>query len=381
MRRVVLALAAVLAVPAAPVQTATGQDETAVPAVQVRAAAWYVVGQDGSLLSQRNAHQRRAIASITKLMTAIVTLERARLSDVVTVSSQSSAVGGSTAFLRTGDRAPVSSLLRTMLVVSANDAAEALALHVGRGSVDRFVEHMNAKARELGLDETTFANPHGLDESGHLSTAEDTTLLVRYALGIPFIRDALNRTSVSVPSGRSIPTTDDLLSSWPPLIGGKTGHTAAAGWSEAAAARGRGLTVYGTVLGSETRAGRNEALQAILTYGIERYRRIVAVDAGRVYAEAATGYDRAPVELVAPRTLLRTVREGRSLVEHIIAPGVVTLPVRQGQPLGRVKVYEGGRLLASSKLVAARSVSEPGVLGKAAWYAKRTAENLWELVT
>ncbi len=114
---------------------------------------------------------------------------------------------------------------------------------------------MNAKARELGLENTTFRNPHGLDETGHLSSAEDATRLVRYALGIPFIRDALDRSSVELPGGRELETTDELLGSWPPLVGGKTGHTADAGWSQAAAARARGVTVYGTVLGSDSRAG------------------------------------------------------------------------------------------------------------------------------
>ena len=123
-----------------------------------------------------------------------------------------------------------------MLVRSANDAAEALALYVGRGSQGRFVALMNAEARKLGLTDTTFANPHGLDEPGHLTSARDTTFLVRYALGIPFIRETLQRTQVSLPGGREFPTTDDLLESWPPLVAGKTGHTADAGWSEAAAA-------------------------------------------------------------------------------------------------------------------------------------------------
>jgi D-alanyl-D-alanine carboxypeptidase (penicillin-binding protein 5/6) len=347
------------------------------PEPELQAAAWYLVGEDGEVLAERDADERRAIASITKLMTAIVTLEHAGLSDEVTVAPRSAQVGESTANLRTGERLPVSTLLRALLVASANDAADALAAYVGEGSTARFVELMNAKAQALGLVHTHFVNPHGLDEPGHVSSAEDVTKLLRYALGVPFIRDAVDRSSVELPGGREFPTTDDLLDSWPPLLGGKTGHTADAGWSETAAARARGVTVYGAVLGGASRTARNDELQELLSYGLGQYHRVAAIDASRTYAEAETGYDRPTVRLVAPRTVSITLRQGKPLVERIVAPGVAELPVRKGQRLGKVEVYDGSRLVASSRLVAAEGVSEPGWLGKASWYAKRTASNLW----
>jgi D-alanyl-D-alanine carboxypeptidase (penicillin-binding protein 5/6) len=239
---------------------------------------------------------------------------------------------------------------------------------------------MNAKARELGLSDTHFANPHGLDELGNVSSAHDTTLLVRYALGIPFIRETLGRGLVFLPAGRVFPTTDDLLDSWPPLIGGKTGHTALAGWSEAAGAKARGITVYGTVLGSNSRSERNDALQTLLQYGLGRFRRVAAIESGRVYGEVATGYGRPAVELVPERRAVRTVREATPLVERVIARTSVTLPVRQGQRLGSVEIYAGNRLVAASNLVAASTVSKPGLAGRVAWYTKRTVHHLWGLV-
>jgi D-alanyl-D-alanine carboxypeptidase (penicillin-binding protein 5/6) len=314
-------------------------------------------------------------------MTAIVVLERASLSDAVRVSPRAVGVGESTVYLRAGEELTTAALLRAMLVRSANDAAEALALHVGEGSTARFVALMNAKARELGLADTNFENPHGLDASGHVSSARDATDLVRYALGVSFIRDALSRSTVSLPGGRVFPTTDDLLVSWPALVGGKTGHTRDAGWSQAAAAKAGGVTVYGTVLGSDTRSARNDALQELLTFGLTQYRRTTAIDATRVYAEAETGYGRPSAKLVAPRTVVRAVRVGTPLVERIVAPSSVVLPIQKGQRLGRVEVYAGNRLVASSNLVAAASVAEPGLLGKAKWYATQTAENLWGIIT
>jgi D-alanyl-D-alanine carboxypeptidase (penicillin-binding protein 5/6) len=379
MRRALLAVVALASALAAPVQATTASPPTVAgaPPPSVTAAAWYLVGDDGALLAARNERQRRAIASITKLMTALVVLERAGLSDVVRVGPSAARVGESTIHLRSGEELTVAQLLRGMLVPSANDAAEALALHVGKGSIERFVDLMNAKARELGLTDTRFANPHGLDEAGHVSSARDATLLVRYALGVPFIHDALGRETFSLPGRTVFETTDDLLSSWPPLVAGKTGHTREAGWSQAAAAGGRGATVYGTVLGSDSRSARNDALRDLLRYGLSRYRRVQAIDPSRVYARAETGYGRGDVELVARESSVRTVRVDVPLTERIVAPASVELPIRKGQRLGRVDVYDGRRLVAASALVASEAVSEPGVVGKALWFATRTAENLW----
>jgi D-alanyl-D-alanine carboxypeptidase (penicillin-binding protein 5/6) len=399
MRRAFLAVVALLAVLAAPVR-ASGDDcttfrsqptsvslaqssrETPLQRAPLRleADSWYLLGQDGHVLAQHDSDARVPVASITKLMTALVALERAGLSEAVTVGSRAAAVGGSTAFLRAGESLTVAELVQAMLVPSANDAAMALALHVGRGSVERFVGWMNARARELRLDDTTFTNPHGLDESGHLSSARDATLLVKHTLGIPFLRDALARRSFSLGAGRELVTTDDLVH-WGPFLGGKTGHTEAAGWSQAAAARRLGATVYGAVIGSESRAARNEALRTLLVHGLRQYRRIEAVSAERVYTAAETGYGRPDVQLVAPRKVLRTVGRTTSLVEHVVAPPSVDLPVRKGEHLGMVDVYDGNRLLASSDLVAGCAISEPGLLAKAWWYVRATASNLWGLVT
>ena len=377
MRRALLAVVVLAAAVAAlvPVQASGGGSGAAARGPSIDAAAWYLVGEDGAVLAQQSSRRTRAIASITKVMTALVALERARPSDVVSVSPSAAGVGGSMIFLQGGEELTLGTLVRGMLIPSANDAATALAVHVGDGSISHFVSLMNAKARALGLKDTTFANPHGLDQAGHVSSARDATLLVQHALTKPFIRDALSRASFSL-SGRTFETTDDLLE-WPRFVGGKTGHTADAGWSQAAAASGRGTTVYGTVLGGVTRERRNAALQELLSYGIASYRRVAAVDASRVYAEAETGYGRPAVELVARRTLVRTVLGTKSLVERVIVPRSVVLPVREGQRLGKVEVWDGDVLLASSPLVADEEVTEPGLLRKAGWYVERTAANLW----
>ena len=131
--------------------------------------------------------------------------------------------------------------------------------------------------------------------------------------------------------------------------------------------------MYGTVLGSDSRGARNEALRELLAYGLDQYRRVQVIDHGRVYAEATTGYGQPDVQLVAPRTIVGALRNGKPLVERVVAPTTLALPVAKGERLGRVEVYDGNTLVASSNLVAAESVAEAGFFAKATWYATQTA--------
>jgi D-alanyl-D-alanine carboxypeptidase (penicillin-binding protein 5/6) len=308
-------------------------------------------------------------------MTAIVTLEHARPKETVTVSPRAIGQGGSSIFLTAGEQLTVRELLAAALIQSANDAANAVAAHVG-GSVPRFVALMNARARSLGLTDTHFVNPDGLDAPGHVSTARDVTRLARIVMNKPFVRRTVVRRTGEIAGGRRLATWNDLLASFPGLLGVKTGHTSRAGWCQVGAARGDGVTVYATVLGSPTRAQRNEDLAALLKWGLSRYRAAAVVDSERVYASAAAPFDRGPVAMVAPKTIRRAVRVGRRLREQVVAPTVVSLPVRRGEELGEVRVYDGARLIARAPLVAAASVDSPGVAARARWYASRARETV-----
>ena len=339
------------------------------------ARAWLVENAaTGEIVTSHAARERLPIASITKLMTVLVTLEHAQLDDVVTVSESTSEVGESTIDLRPGERLTVRDLVEAALIQSANDAATALAEYVGGGNVERFVGLMNAKARGLGLTDTHFVNPSGLDAPGHYSSARDVTKLARIAMRKPVVRRTV-RLATATAAGRTLHTWDDLLGHFPGLIGVKTGHTDEAGWSQVAAVRGPGLTIYATILGSPTRERRNADLAKLLSWGLSRYRVVDAIDAGRVYATATAGWGRAPVRLVAERPLRRSVHVGRPLVERVVAPAVVSLPVRKGQRLGSVRVFLRGRLLGERPLVAADSRTAPGLGGKIRWYVTRTLHN------
>ena len=346
----------------------------------VRAEAYVVAnGATGEVLATLDERERLPIASITKLMTALVTLDRVGLDELVTVTGRAAAVGESTINLRPGERVAVRDLLQAALIQSANDAANALAVHVA-GTVPEFVALMNAHARELGLDDTHFVNPDGLDAPGHVSSARDVTKLARVAMRKPFIRETVQLVDATA-AGRSLHTWNDLLSTFPHLLGVKTGHTDGAGWSQVAAARGGGVTIYATLLGGETREGRNEDLASLLRWGLAQYRTVWAIAGGRVYATARTAYDRPSVRLVAAKPALRLVRVDRRLVERVVAPVEVELPVRAGQRLGEVQVLERGEVVASSPLVAAAGVPLPDRLDRIGFYAGRTVHHLWGSIT
>jgi D-alanyl-D-alanine carboxypeptidase (penicillin-binding protein 5/6) len=343
---------------------------------QVTAHAYLVQnGVTGEVLAASNPHARVPIASITKLMTVLVTLQHTRLDDVVTVSRNAAEVGESSIYLKKGDRLTVEELVEAALVQSANDAAVALAEHVG-GTQAGFVAMMNAEAKRLDLRDTHFENPDGLDEADHYSSASDVTRLARIAMKNPLIRSVVDDRTATISGGRQLTTWNDLLSSYPGVFGVKTGHTAEAGWSEVAAARSHGVTVYATLLGGATRDGRNADLAALLTWGLTRYRTVHVITPTRVYATAKAPFGKHALALVSPRQVTRIVRVDRPLLERVTAPAVVSLPVTKGEPLGEVRVYAGRHLIGRMRLVASRSISKPGLLGRAGWYGKRTLHHI-----
>ena len=335
----------------------------------------------GQVLLQRDARERVPIASITKLMTVLLAVEHARPDEVVRISARAAAVGGSTIRLRPGERIRVRDLVMAALIQSANDAANALADHVSTKTGKPFARLMNARARALGLEDTRFVRPDGLDAPGQFSSARDVTKLARAAMRIDLVRRIVLQRSSTIAGGRALYTWNDLLYSFPGLIGVKTGHTSSAGWSQVAAVRRGAVTVYATLLGSSSRSRRNTDLAALLSWALSRYRAVSAVSTDRVYARVRTQYGRDAVPLVARRPLRRVVLAGRPLVERVVARAVVALPVQRGRRLGEVRVYDGRRLLGRRALVAARSVERPGLTGRLAWYGRRTLANLWDDAT
>jgi serine-type D-Ala-D-Ala carboxypeptidase (penicillin-binding protein 5/6) len=338
------------------------------------ARAFFVVdATNGHVLASENAHAQLPIASITKLMTVIVALKHLRPDDAVKVGSGAVRVGGSRIPLAAGQTVSVRDLLEGALIQSANDAADALAAAASDYDVPLFVQWMNEEAQRLGLRDTHFVRPDGLDTAGHLSSARDVAVLAQVAMHSPIVRAIVRKRVDTIEGGTVVlHTWNDLLGVFPGLIGVKTGHTSKAGWCEVAAARRRGYTIYAVILGSPTRTQRNADLDRLLAWGVSRYRTLTLVGR-RAVAHVALPYGRAALPLVASRPLVRVVRRGKPLVERVVAPAAIALPVRRGAVLGRIEVWSGEQLLGSRRLLAARSVARPGVGGRLRWYATRTA--------
>ncbi len=368
-----------LAVAVAALAVSASAQGAAAPAVQAQA---YIVQSsvDGHTLAARGADTPRAMASITKLMTALVALEHLSLDEVVEVPTVAAGVGESSLGLRAGQRMTVRDLLIGTLVPSANDAATTLAV-AAAGSEAGFVTLMNRKARELGLSGTHYRNPHGLDQPGHVSTARDIAVLVRDALRVPAIRRYATMSRATLSDGRVVESTDNLLGRFRGIVGGKTGHTADAGWSQAAFARLGAVGVTAVVLGSPSEAQRDSDLEALLRYGLSSYRMATVVVPRRAYATIPVGWGLAPIPAVAPRAIVRPTSTERPLTERVVVPAVAALPVVAGQRLGTVVITDGSRVVARSPLVAAGSRSAPGAAGKGWWVTRRAVHHLVGLVS
>jgi len=336
-------------------------------------------GVSGEQLHGVRQAQKVPMASITKIMTALVVLENARPNEIVSVGGPAPTIGGSTVGLRAGERLSVRDLLTALLVQSANDAAYALAYYVGEGSVTRFVRMMNRKAAGLNLRDTHFVRPDGLDAAGHYSSARDLFKLARVAMHKPLFRRLVRIQTTTIPGGRSLRNWNDLLFTYPGMIGVKTGHTSAAGWSEVAAARREGVTIYAVLLGSSSREGRNADLARLLDWGFDQYRSVTAIRGGAVYAEALVPFTDGRLRLVAAEPAYALVRVDRDLVERVVAPAMVDLPVEQGQKLGEVQVLDQGKVIATQPLLAAESIEEPGFGRRLGWYAGRAVDHAGDL--
>ncbi|HEY7195676.1 MAG TPA: D-alanyl-D-alanine carboxypeptidase family protein [Gaiellaceae bacterium] len=351
------------------------------PAPAVDASAALVATGGGEILYAYNPNRRLPMASITKLMTALVVLQHNKPSRVVTVRPAAAATGESTVNLKTGERLTVHDLLAAALIQSANDAAVALAAGTSNGNIPAFVARMNARARAMGLSNTHFANPDGLDAPGHYSSARDILALARAAMTKPIVRGLVRMRTAHIAGGRSLFTWNDLLSTYPGVFGVKTGHTDDAGWCEVAVARRNGSAVYAVVLGSATRAGRNAALARLLTWGLDHYARIPVIQAGTPYATASVPFeDGVRLPLVATNPVGALVRVDEPVVERVVAPRSVKAPVARGDRLGEVRVLQRGKVVAEAPLVAGRDVAAPSFAHRVAWYAGRALDEAGDML-
>lgn len=251
------------------VETATS---IGVPNLNARAAILYDSTYD-RILYEKNSKQRRANASTTKMITALVAYENGNLEDVIEVSQKAASVGGSTIKLKTGDRITLDDLIKGLLVHSGNDAAVAIAEYIA-GNVDEFSYLMNKKVEEIGAVDTNFITPHGLDEDNHYSTAFDLMLIAKEVLKNPYLSNIINQKSVEITingNTRIINTTNEILSSYEGGNGIKTGYTGNAGRCLVASAKIDARQLISVVLGCDSKKNRTIDTIRLLDYGFKEY--------------------------------------------------------------------------------------------------------------
>ncbi len=243
---------------------------------------------DGTVLWSRNANQKHAMASVTKMMTALVVLESGTdINSTTKISANAASVGESTSELQKGYVVTIYDLLCGLLVHSGNDAGVALA-EATYGSVDSFVEKMNEKAKELGLENTHFTNPHGLDDDNHYSSAYDLCVLQRYCMSNETFAEIVGKKKVTVSySGKkkTFRSTNSLMNSWDACIGTKTGYTNNAGYCLASTAKQNGIQLYCIVLGCGDESERFTDSYKLLEWGFKHYRKTLLAKSGETLVD------------------------------------------------------------------------------------------------
>lgn len=306
----------------------------------------------GRVLTGKNTEQELAIASTTKIMTALVALETGNLSDKVTVK-QNHLKEGSSMYLRAGEVLTLEELLYGLLLPSGNDAAECIADHCS-GGVERFVARMNEKAAALGMTHTSFANPSGLDAQGHYSCALDMARLAAYAMREPtFARIAATRTAAV--GERMLGNHNKLLASLEGCTGLKTGYTDNAGRTLVTCCERDGMRLIAVTLNDRSDWADHAALYE---YGFAAFARKRAVARGEEYTLAPVrGGTQTSVSLAAGESFFYPVTAGEELLVSARLPEELTAPLAAGQAVGELIVSMDGEELARVPLVCAETVA------------------------
>ncbi len=328
----------------------------------------------GDVVFGKEETAERPIASATKLMTALLALERLSLDDVLVQVPYAGAPAESIGGFRGGERVTVRDELRALLLASANDAANTLAIRIS-GTRAKFVRDMNARAKELGLENTSYSNPVGLDDPENYSSAADLVKLALVLRQNAFFRETTNLRRVTIDSGalpRTYANRNTLVRTVPFVNGVKTGHTSVAGYVLVGSATRDGVTVLSAVLGTASEAARNADTLALLRYGLNRYERRAVVGKSEAFGSAALRYREESVGLVASRRVVRTARKGEKLsVRATGAPAELDGPLPQGARVGTIVVRQRGKVVDRVPLVTRAAVTEASATDRLSDFASR----------
>jgi D-alanyl-D-alanine carboxypeptidase (penicillin-binding protein 5/6) len=355
-------------------ETPRAQRAQAASQPKLNAAAGALIdARDGHVLYASNANSQRPIASATKLMTALLVLEELPLDRALAAAPYRPDAAESVINLGRRERMKVDDLLRALLLESANDAAVTLARGAA-GSQERFVRLMNRKAASLGLDDTRYANPIGLDDPHNYSSANDLAKLTRVLMRDEFFRLTVRMPSARLLSGsfpRTIENRNDLVGKYRWITGVKTGRTEGAGYVLVGSGTRKGADLISVVLDAPSERVRNASTLTLLNYGFSRYRLITPLRAGAADAKSAVKYFSGDAELTTSRTVRLAIRRSQNHRLRIDAPSQLTGPIDEGERVGTATVLVDGKRRATVPLVTAERVPGAGFPRKLAHHLAR----------
>lgn len=319
----------------------------------------------GEILFAQNEHEALEPASVTKIMTLLLTMDAIdsgamAYDDVVTVSANAAGMGGSQVFLAEGEKITVEELLKSVCVSSGNDAAVALAEKVS-GVTELFVEQMNNRAKGLGMDDTHFVNCTGLTAKSHVTSAYDIALMSRELLTKhPDIRRFTTIWTDTIRDGTfGLANTNKLIRFYDGATGLKTGYTTSAGYCISATAEREGMELIAVIMKGETADKRNTDAKALLNYGFSTYALVSAAPEESLPVLPVSMGETEQVSLMLPEEgVTALVEKGRAnaLTRRIDLPEGLTAPIAAGQPVGTLTLLDGETEVLSVPILAAEDV-------------------------
>ncbi|MCX8129932.1 MAG: D-alanyl-D-alanine carboxypeptidase [Clostridia bacterium] len=327
-------------------------------------AAIVIDTESGRVIYEKNAYSKRAIASTTKIVTAILALENGNLDDEVTVSKRAASVWGSTIKLKEGQKLKLRELLYGLMLNSGNDAAIAIAEHIG-GTVENFCEMMTKKAHDLGAKNSSFKSPHGLDMDGHYSTAYDLAVIARYALKNKTFSNIVRTQIASIP-GRNLHNTNEMLYAYQGADGVKTGYTGKAGRCLVTSATRNNWRIISVTLGSPTRNARAQSSKSILDYAFENYKlhKLISKAESVAVLPVIKGLQES-IPVNASRSIKLPLRQDEmdALVKEVnIGQEKLKAPVKAGTRIGNIRYVLNDKVIAESPLEIGSDVERKGIL-------------------
>lgn len=307
------------------------------------------------MLYEKNIDERIPNASTTKILTAIVAYENSNMEEVVEIGEKPPAVGGSKINLRKGDKVKMDSLMKGLLISSGNDAAIAIAEHVG-GSVEMFCELMNKKARELGAENTNFVTPHGLDNESHYSTARDLLVFSKYFMQIPYLSEIANTEKIAIKINdyeKELRATNEMLFMYEGVNGIKTGYTSKAGRCLITSIESGDRVLISMVFGCDSKNQRTEETQKLILYGYNNFEEVDVCERIRKKFEIRVKKavnEKIEMSINGKRKILLKCGEKNNLRYEYQIPTVLTAPILPGSEIGKIIIYNKNEYLTELSL-------------------------------